>query len=395
MPPSKRPPTYRYHKARNCAVVTIHGKDHYLGPHGSPESHQKYARLLMQWRASNGQPTPLAIPSSNGVVTVNAVILQYLSFAETYYVKHEKLTGELDNICRALKVLKELYGYSDVRGFSADSLESVQEAMIYKGWQRKSINRQVSRVKRMFRWASKKRIVPPETYYGLLSLEPLKYGRSKAKEGTPVTTVDEEHVRKTCELLSRHVGAMVEVQHLTGMRPQDIRNLRTCDLDMSDDVWVYKPWTHKTEHYVHERKVAIGPRAQAILRPFLKPNSPKDYVFTPAEALAESRAEARRLRKTPMTPSQRKRKPKAGAKKKPGNKYEQSEYRRAITRAAARGAILHWHPHQLRHNCGTRVRKLYGLEAARVVLGHSFGIVTEIYAELDMERAKQVMREIG
>ena len=28
----KSQPSYRHHKARNCAVVTIDGKNHYLGP---------------------------------------------------------------------------------------------------------------------------------------------------------------------------------------------------------------------------------------------------------------------------------------------------------------------------------------------------------------------------
>ncbi len=37
---SKTPPKYPLHKRSGRAVVTIHGKDHYLGPHGSGESHQ-------------------------------------------------------------------------------------------------------------------------------------------------------------------------------------------------------------------------------------------------------------------------------------------------------------------------------------------------------------------
>ena len=48
---------------------------------------------------------------------------------------------------------------------------------------------------------------------------------------------------------------MIQVQELAGMRPQDIRNLRTCDLDMTGDVWVYMPWTHKTEHHGHVRRI--------------------------------------------------------------------------------------------------------------------------------------------
>ena len=47
------------------------------------------------------------------------------------------------------------------------------------------------------------------------------------------------------------------------MRPQDVRNLRTCDLDRHGEVWVHTPWTHKTEHHGHVRRIAIGPKAWA------------------------------------------------------------------------------------------------------------------------------------
>ncbi len=36
MPKKNSPPSYRLHEARNCAVVTIAGRNHYLGAHGSP-----------------------------------------------------------------------------------------------------------------------------------------------------------------------------------------------------------------------------------------------------------------------------------------------------------------------------------------------------------------------
>lgn len=39
-------PAYRLHKARNCGVVTIDGRDYYLGPHGTPASKQKDAGLI-------------------------------------------------------------------------------------------------------------------------------------------------------------------------------------------------------------------------------------------------------------------------------------------------------------------------------------------------------------
>ena len=70
----------------------------------------------------------------------------------------------------------------------------------------------------------------------------------------------DEHVAAVLPKVNSVVRAMIQVQELAGMRPQDVRNMRTCDIDMTGDVWVYKPWTHKTEHRGHVRRIAIGPR---------------------------------------------------------------------------------------------------------------------------------------
>jgi integrase len=104
-----------------------------------------------------------------------------------------------------------------------------------------------------------------------------------------------------------------------------------------------------------------------------------------------------------------------------GEYYTTSSYRRAIQRACDK-AFRHptlakkrlvelnakerqelqdwrtkhrWAPNQLRHSAGTAVRKLFGLEASQVMLGHSSANVTQIYAERDMELAVKVAREVG
>ena len=67
--PTKRPPrqpSYRLHKARNCAVVTINGKNHYLGPYDSPESHEKYARLIADGKRTAKTCRPSRLPPANG-----------------------------------------------------------------------------------------------------------------------------------------------------------------------------------------------------------------------------------------------------------------------------------------------------------------------------------------
>ncbi len=42
-------PKYRKHRASGEAVVTINGREHYLGPHGTKASKLEYDRLINQW----------------------------------------------------------------------------------------------------------------------------------------------------------------------------------------------------------------------------------------------------------------------------------------------------------------------------------------------------------
>ena len=46
MPRTKGIPAYKRHKASEQARVIIDGHHVYLGPHGSPESHEEYARVI-------------------------------------------------------------------------------------------------------------------------------------------------------------------------------------------------------------------------------------------------------------------------------------------------------------------------------------------------------------
>jgi integrase len=192
---------------------------------------------------------------------------------------------------------------------------------------------------------------------------------------------------------------MVEVQRLTGMRPQEVCGMRPVDIDMTGAVWEYRPSRYKTEHRHddepdRERIVFIGPRAQEIIKPFL-PLNVEAHVFSPIRSEEERNSKRRQERKSPMTPSQAKRKRKANLRWLWKDCYAVPAYRRAIHRACERAGIPVWHPNQLRHARGTEVRKQFGLEAAQAFLGHAELGVTQVYAEVDRETALRVVREIG
>ena len=166
-------------------------------------------------------------------------------------------------------------------------------------------------------------------------------------------------------------------------------------------MWAYRPQSHKAEHHGRERVIFIGPKAQAILLPYLLRDA-QTCCFSPAESEKARKAETRACRKTKVQPSQRDRR-KARPKRKPRDHYTKDSYNRAIRRAVARAnkgragedAVARWTPNQLRHKAGTEIRRQYGLEAAQVTLGHARADVTQVYAERDFELAKKIMRKIG
>ena len=54
-----------------------------------------------------------------------------------------------------------------------------------------------------------------------------------------------------------------------------------------------------------------------------------------------------------------------------------------------------WHPHQLRHNAATFIRKEFTLETARIILGHHSAAITEVYAERDEQEAIEAITKVG
>jgi integrase len=388
-------PKYRKHKASGQAVVTIDGKDHYLGRHGTKASEREYDRLIAEWIA-NGRTVPTSTEAS---ITIMELLAAYLRFAKVYY----RGSDEHEQITYTIRPLKALYGRTPAAEFSPLKLKAVRQRMIEgepapegeqrRGLARSEINKRIGRIKRVFRWGVENEMVPPYVLHGLQAVVGLARGRSEARETAPVKPAPEAFVDAVKPHVSAQVWAMIQLQRFTGMRPGEVTTMRSCDIDTSGAVWIYTPASHKTAHRGHERKIYIGPRGQAVLRPWLKTELTA-FLFSAREAMEAKRAA--RQRKTPLSCGNR---PgtnrKAKPKKQPGERYTPRSYHQAIRKACLKADVPQWHPHQLRHNAATWLRKEFGLDVARVVLGHRSAAVTEVYAELDQEKAKEVMGLAG
>jgi integrase len=66
-----------------------------------------------------------------------------------------------------------------------------------------------------------------------------------------------------------------------------------------------------------------------------------------------------------------------------------------IVTACDKAKVPRWHPHQLRHKAATWLRKEFGLDVARVVLGHRSPTITEQYAEIEFSKAQEIMGRVG
>jgi len=396
-------PSYRLHKARNCAVVTLDGRDHYLGPFGSPSSKQKYAGLIRVWqqRQEGPSPEPTLPLVVNDRPTINELILVYLRHVSTYYKSNHGENKEAGCVDDALKVLQECgYGREPADSFRPKDLKTVRDAMVKKNWSRNYINCQINRIKRMFRHAVEEDLVSGTVYHALLAVRGLRRGTPGVRETKKVRPVPIAYIKAVLKRAHVVLKAMILFGFYTGARPGEICALKPRYLDRQKKVWVYQvpAEANKTSHHDHDRKVYVGPRAQKILLPWLPDMENDEYVFSPARSEILRQMSRTDNRKTPLWPSHvahQAEKKKPFSKRAKRDHYDPASFRRAIKRLCDVAGVPRWFPNQLRHNAGTRFRKSYGVEVARILLGHCRVNVTELYAEPDVAKARKVASVLG
>ena len=389
-----RVPKLCRHRRKNRAdqaFVTVGGERTYLGPFGSPESAQRYTQILAELDAHGG-----TVPPPAGDCTVAELAALYLDHADGYYRHADGTpTGEAENIRLAMRPLVELYGESDADDFTPQKLKAVRSTVVRDGLARNTVNERTRRIKRLFRWAVSEGLVVPSVYDGLRTVDGLRRGRSGARETDPIRPVPEAHVEAAKALLPTPVRALVDLLRFTGARAGEFVGLRPCDIDTTGSVWLYEPDRHKSAHHGRRRFIAFGPRAQAVLRPFLV-RPPTAPPFSPVEAEEERLRARHETRVVPLAHgnrpgTNRRRNP----RRKPREMYTVHSLRRAIHRACDRAGVPRWSPHRLRHSFGTEIRRRYGVEAARAALGHSAIRTTEIYCEMDMNQTIEIAEQLG
>lgn len=361
-----KPPKLTRH-VRGLGVVRLNGSDIYSTPHRWPDPRvipaavqHWYDALMIEWRASG-----CVMREKN--LTVSMLLNAFMEHAKgKYRQRDDDETDELSNFAYSFKPLNQMYGALTVKEFGPKKLKAVRQKLIDLKYTRRNINSHIRRIKQAFAWATEEELIPGTIYHSLLAVKGLRKGRSEAKEKARILPAKFDAI-KTVMLASRpEVAAMIRLQLYTGMRPGEVVRLTPGQVDRSRKVWLYRPVRHKTaDRDDGDREIYIGKKAQAILAPWLLRESDAHCFMTAAN------------RKGYRSP------------------YTVRNYQQYIDRVCEREGIDHWSPNQLRHNAGTRFRRRYGLEVARVLLGHKKVETTQIYAEQNRKKAFKAIRKLG
>jgi integrase len=176
--------------------------------------------------------------------------------------------------------------------------------------------------------------------------------------------------------------------------------MRKCDIDRTNNIWLYYPEKHKTAWRDARRVIAIIPAAQKLLDPYLE-RGDEAYLFSPREAVRAKNDALRKKshRKSKVYPGELEASKNRGDKAKTTrtlrDQYDSDSYRKAIRHAILKAQkegveIPHWHPHQLRHAAVTAIAARFGQEVAQRFVGHARLDTTSIYNELQTDRLVEI-----
>ena len=83
------------------------------------------------------------------------------------------------------------------RSFGPRALKTVREKLVRHGLARKQVNKQIGRIKRMFKWATADELIAPSIYHALQAVDGLRMGRTEARETRPILPVAWKDVEAT------------------------------------------------------------------------------------------------------------------------------------------------------------------------------------------------------
>jgi integrase len=378
----------RHHKASGRAYVFHKGRRHYLGPWNTAEARRAYREWVNRWESSE-RPTAISVSKAAAGGTVGDLVDAFMLHAARHYVHIDgQQTDEVGHFKVALAPLLAAHLHRDVDAVLPRDLIAIVEAWKAAKQSRGYINKNLGRIKRVFKWGlSPAELVSAETFARLSLVRGVPLGQ--AEEPDEVLPVELRVLARTLRRLEadgRHAfAAMVRLQYYCGARPGEVCRLRTEEIHrrsfrvggrvipVPEGVAVFTPKQHKLRKKNHLVYYTLGPRAQAALAPFLDTADAEGFVFH------RGAIGRRRLSRF--------------------SHCDPEHYSKTVGEAAeaAHGGdrAARWSPGQLRHNFLTRWDALGSIELGSAAVRHKSIATTAIYVQRDLSRVGSAALQLG
>lgn len=355
-------PAYNLHRASGQAYVTIQNKRHYLGPHGSRISRERYASLLTSWE------------DSQKIVTLPMLRRPTVAQLVDRYLDARRSSRRLRVLRHQLLPVQELLGSRPAEALRVADLLRLRQHWAGKDWALRTIQQAELTLRQLYRWGIAQEYFGAEVLIRLEAAEPIPANLAPVRE--EVQPVPPEDVAAVLPYLRLPLCDMVTLHQLVGMRPIELCDMRQGQisregvarvgsrrLSVAAGLWVYTCRQRKGAQRGGWLNYLLGPQAQAVLGPYLRPDAAADeHVFRTRGPLGY------------WTPSL---------------------YRWWIYRACRRVGVPLWGPNRLRHNVASRYEQQAGLLTAMKVIGHTSLDMTATYAEANLRDAAEIVRKIG
>ncbi|MBC7785614.1 MAG: hypothetical protein H7144_17420 [Burkholderiales bacterium] len=115
----RKMPSYGLHRPSGQAVVTINGRDRYLGLHRSRHSRDEYDRLIAEWLAAGRAPV-------DDGLTVNELV-------DAFRQRGDIPESHKHAYKAVMSIIVRLYGRRPATSFGPLALKAVREQMVAAG----------------------------------------------------------------------------------------------------------------------------------------------------------------------------------------------------------------------------------------------------------------------
>jgi integrase len=268
---------------------------------------------------------------------------------------------------------------------------------------RRIVNRCSNRIISIFAWGVENELVPETTWRALKAVKSLRKGEEGTFDNEERQPVPDDVIRRTLPFMPPTLRAMVQLQWLLSMRPNEIFKMRVGDIDTArkNGLWYYVPGSYKTSQFVGKIVFPLGKPEQELIAPYLAGKAPEAAVFSPRTAMAERNAVRRANRKTKISPSHAAKAEARAAKPSHYSEfYNRDSYRNAIEHAITKGnkalpdgeKIPHWFPYLLRNSGVTAIELEHGLDTAQAQAGHTSADMTKRYSAAQLRQREELAR---